>query len=351
MKKSKKKSKKNHTYELNWDDLSTIKPICLELGESLSHIVDESSTVPFYNLRKKLSEELGFLIPAVCVKKNLDLAPNEYVILIKNICAGIGEIYPKNNLAINPGLDLDDLEGIKVFEPSYELDAIWIEPSHKEKAQQMGYTVVSTDIVLATHLKKLLQSYSHLLLGYDEVKTLLDRLAHDSPVLVHNLVSEFVSIRIIFRVLRSLLFESIPIRDFKTIVEALVDASDKPLDSQEMVSLVRIALGSFIVQHIAGNKNELSVITLAPELEEFLVEESIPPNVAERLINALKESTENQRQNGTAGILLVSAPIRFYLMRFVKHTIPFLHVLSYSEVPQYMQLKIVSVVSVPISDE
>ena len=212
--------------------------------------------------------------------------------------------------------------------------------------------MVDANTVIATHLSQLLNENAPQLLGHEEAQQLLDRLATSAPKLVEDLVPKLLPLSTVVKVLQSLLNESIPVRDFKTIVESLAEYAPMTQDAGILTAHVRVALGRFIVQHINGLGNELSVITLEPSLEQLLHQSiqmsedggGIEPGLAERIHQSLLESAQTQEMNGSPAILLVSAQVRGMLMRFVKHSIPNMHVLAYNEVPDNMQIKIVSTV-------
>ncbi len=342
--------------ELSWDDVMPIDSIGLEVGYRLIPMVDKSQGGQLMSrikgVRKKLSQDLGFLIPPVHIRDNLDLAPNVYRIALMGVSVGEAEVHPEHDMAINPGQVFGEINGIKTQDPAFGLPATWIEQSEKENAQTLGYTVVDSNTVIATHLSQLLNENATQLLGHEEVQQLLDRLAVSSPKLIEDLVPKILPLSTVVKVLQNLLNESIPVRDFKTIIESLAEYASQTQDVGILTAQVRIALGRFIVQHINGLGNELSVITLEPSLEQLLHQSiqmsedggGIEPGLAERIHQSLTKSAQTQEMNGLPAILLVSAQVRLMLMRFVKHSIPNMHVLAYNEVPDNMQIKIVSTV-------
>jgi len=342
--------------ELSWDDVMPVDSIGLEVGYRLIPMVDKSQGGQLMSrikgVRKKLSQDLGFLIPPVHIRDNLDLAPNVYRIALMGVSVGEAEVHPEHDMAINPGQVFGEIDGIKTKDPAFGLPATWIEQDAKDNAQTLGYTVVDANTVIATHLSQLLNENATQLLGHEEVQQLLDRLATSAPKLVEDLVPKILPLSTLVKVLQNLLNESIPIRDFKTIIESLAEYASQTQDAGILTAQVRVALGRFIVQHINGLGNELSVITLEPSLEQLLHQSiqmseeggGIEPGLADRIHQSLTESAQTQEMNGSPAILLVSAQVRLMLMRFVKHSIPNMHVLAYNEVPDNMQIKIVSTV-------
>ncbi len=342
--------------ELSWDDVMPIDSIGLEVGYRLIPMVDKSQGGQLMSrikgVRKKLSQDLGFLIPPVHIRDNLDLAPNVYRIALMGVSVGEAEVHPEHDMAINPGQVFGEIDGIKTKDPAFGLPATWIEQNAKENAQTLGYTVVDANTVIATHLSQLLNENATQLLGHEEVQQLLDRLATSAPKLVEDLVPKILPLSTLVKVLQNLLNEAIPVRDFKTIIEAMAEYASQTQDAGILTAQVRVALGRFIVQHINGLANELSVITLEPSLEQLLLQSlqmsedggGIEPGLAERIHQSLTESAQTQEMNGSPAILLVSSQVRLMMMRFVKHSIPNMHVLAYNEVPDSMQIKIVSTV-------
>jgi flagellar biosynthesis protein FlhA len=343
--------------ELSWDDVPQVDPIGLEVGYRLIPLVDKSQggelMARIKGVRKKLSQELGFLIPAVHIRDNLDLTPTAYRISLMGVTVSETEIYPDREMAINPGQVFGELQGIAAKDPAFGLDAVWIEPGQRDQAQSLGYTVVDPNTVVATHLSQILQSHSHELLGHEEVQKILDQLAKSAPKLVEDLVPKILPLGSVVKVLQNLLAEGIPVRDMRTIAETLAENAPQSQNGGFLTGQVRVALGRMIIQQINGLKPDLEVITLAPDLEQILLQSvqaseeggaGIEPGLAERLHNGLAESARNLEVAGKPAVLLISPPLRELLSRFVRHTIPGLHVLSYSEVPDDKQLKIVATV-------
>ncbi len=346
--------------ELSWDDVTPLDAIGLEVGYRLIPMVDKNQGGQLMSrikgVRKKLSQELGFLIPAVHIRDNLELSPTGYRITLLGVTLGDAEIHPEKDLAINPGQVFGTLQGIETTDPAFGLDAIWIDNSQRDQAQTLGYTVVDANTVVATHLSQLLQSHANELLGHEEVQQLLDLLSKSAPKLVENLIPDVLTLGVVVRVLQNLLEENIPIRDIRTIAETLAEHGAKSQDADILTGLVRIALGRLIVQQINGMEHELPVITLDPGLEQLLHQSmqsadgmggGVEPGLAERLHSALHESAQKQELAGQPTILLVSATLRTMLARFVRHTISNLNVLSYNEIPTDKQIKIVATVGQP----
>ncbi|AEE22256.1 flagellar biosynthesis protein FlhA [Glaciecola sp. 4H-3-7+YE-5] len=341
--------------ELGWDDVQHVDTIGLEVGYRLIPLVDKSQggelLTRIKGVRKKLSQELGFLIPPVHIRDNLDLSPNNYTISMLGVSVGEAEISHDDELAINPGQVFGKLDGTVTKDPAFGLDAVWIRSNQREHAQTLGYTVVDSATVVATHLSQLLTNNAYQLLGHEEVQQLLDMLAKQSPKLVEGLVPDILSLSTVVKVLQTLLYEGVPIRDLRTIVQTLCEYGPKSQDPDVLVSALRIALKRLIIQEINGGQAELPVITLAPELEQMLHQSlqagggdgaGIEPGLAERLQKSLNDASQQQELAGEPAVLLTSGMLRPVLSRFLKHAVQGLHVLSYQEIPDDKQIKIVS---------
>ncbi|MGL4516226.1 MAG: flagellar biosynthesis protein FlhA [Shewanella sp.] len=343
--------------ELSWDDVHHVDTIGLEVGYRLIPLVDKSQGGELLSrikgVRKKLSQELGFLVPSVHIRDNLDLSPNAYRISLMGVVVGEADIRHDCELAINPGQVYGKLDGIETRDPAFGLEAVWIAPELREHAQTLGYTVVDAATVVATHISQLLTNNAAKLLGYEEVQQLLDMLAKYSPKLVDGFIPDVMSLGHVVKVMQNLLNEGVSVRDLRTIVQTLLEYGPKSNDTEVLTAAVRIALKRMIVQEISGPEPEIPVITLAPELEQMLHQSmqatggdgpNIEPGLAERMQKSLADAAQRQEMVGQPAILLTSGMLRATLSRFVKHTIPNLRVISYQEIPDEKQIRIVSAV-------
>ena len=341
--------------DISWDDMQSVDKIGLEVGYKLIPLVDRKQNGQLMGrikgVRKKLSQELGFLIQPVHIKDNLDLNPNSYRITLLGVNEGEGEIYPDRELAINPGSSSNELKGIKTTDPAFGMDAVWIEANQKDYAQSNGYTVVDPATVIATHINKILRDHASAMLGYDEVQMLLDNLAEQSPKLVEDLVPKALPIGTITKVLQNLLQEGVSIRDIRTISETLLDAANTSQDADALTGTVRVALRRMIVQSINGMRPELSVFTIDSKLEQLLQKSiqgnsdgflMIEPGLAEKLQNGVKESAQKLQAIGLPAVLVVSKGLRTMLSRLFSNTVSDLHVIAYEEIPESKQIKIVA---------
>ncbi|WP_339338785.1 flagellar biosynthesis protein FlhA [uncultured Oceanicoccus sp.] len=347
--------------EIGWDDVQPVDAIGLEVGYRLIPMVDKAQGGELLSrikgIRKKLSQDVGFLIPSVHIRDNLDLTPTAYRITLTGVTAGEAEIYPDRELAINPGQVFGKLEGIATVDPAFGLEAIWIDPAQNDQAQTLGYTVVDASTVVATHINQLLLKHTHELFGHDEVQQMLDMLAKHSPKLVEQLAPEIVPTNVLLVVMKNLLMEQVPVRDFRTIAAAVSANANLSQDLGALTGAVRVALRRSIVQSIYGNDAVLPAIALDPAMEQLLLKSVqqtqqsgitddiiLEPGLAERLQSALAEASQKQEIAGKPSVLLVSAPLRNVLVKFIRYSAVEMHVLSYGEIPDDKQITIESTV-------
>jgi len=342
--------------ELSWDDVEAVDLIGLEVGYRLIPLVDRNQGGELMGrikgVRKKLSEDLGFLIQAVHIRDNLELGPNSYRITILGAPVGESEVFPDREMAINPGQVTGSMPGSATKDPAFGLDAIWIDKSRRDQAQAQGYTVVDASSVIATHLSHLLQSHAHELLGHEEVQQLLNRLGKTAPKLIEDLVPKLLPMSVVVKVLQYLLLERVPIRNLRTICEALSELAPKTQDPVALVAAVRVALGRTIVQSIGGLRQELPVITLDPALEQVLQDSMVggdaspgfEPGLADRIQQALGDSARRQDAAGEPAVLLVAPKIRPWIARLMRHSTPSLAVLAYNEIPENRRIRVIAAV-------
>jgi len=343
--------------ELSWEDVRPVDLIGLEIGFRLVPLVDKAQggelLARIRGVRRKLSQELGFLVPAVHIRDNLELAPTAYRISLGGVSIAEGVIHPDRELALNPGRVFGKPPGIETRDPAFGMEAIWIEPGKREHAQTLGYTVVDPSTVIATHLSSVIGAHAYELLGHEEVQQLLNGLAKSAPRLVEDLVPKTLPLGAVVRVLQGLLAERVPIRNLRAIVETLAEHAPRTQDPALLQAQVRIALGRQIVQDIAGNGAELPVMTLEPELEQLLQGaaatqaaggSALEPGLAERLQGRLAECTTRQETSGEPAVLMVAPQLRPMLARFTRASVPGLHVLAWNEVPDNRRIRLIAAI-------
>jgi len=344
------------TRELSWEDVEPVDLIGLEVGYRLIPLVDKAQGGELMGrikgVRRKLSEELGFLIQPVHIRDNLELPPTAYRITVLGVPVGEAEVFPDRDLAINPGQVSGPIAGLETRDPAFGLEAVWVEKPRREQAQTLGYTVVDAGTVIATHLSHLLQQHAHELLGHEDVQQLLDRLQRSAPKLVEDLVPKVLPLSVVVKVLQNLLAERVPIRNLRTICETLAEHGPRSQDPQQLTAAVRIALGRSIVQNIAGLRQELPVITLDPKLEQVLQDSmqggeagpGFEPGLADRMQQSLADSARRQEMSGEPAVLLVAPRLRPWIARLTRHSVPGLNVLAYNEIPENRRIRVIAAV-------
>jgi flagellar biosynthesis protein FlhA len=342
--------------ELSWDDVRPVDVVGLEVGYRLVPLVDRTKggdlLARIRGIRRKLTQELGFLVQPVHIRDNLELGPNSYRIRLAGVAIGESIVHPDRELAINPGRVFGPLNGITARDPAFGMEAVWIEPGLREHAQSLGYTVVDAATVIATHLSHLIQSHAHELFGHEEAEQLMKNLAKTSPKLVDELIPKVLPLATVVRVMQGLLAERVPIRNVRAIVEALAEAGPRTQDTQQLIAQVRVALGRQIVQDIVGLAEELPVITLEPDLERLLSNglanpassPGLEPGLADRLQRGLQEAALRQERGGEPAVLLTPPALRAALARFFRVSVPGLHVLAWNELPDNRKVRMVTAV-------
>jgi flagellar biosynthesis protein FlhA len=340
--------------EASWEDVAQVDVLGLEVGYRLISLVDKAQDGDLLRrikgIRKKFTQDMGFLPPAVHIRDNLDLRPNGYRITLKGAEIGSGEAYPNLFLAINPGNVTGVLPGNQTKDPAFGLPAVWVEAAVREQAQAMGYTVVDAGTVVATHMSHLINVHAAELLGRQELQQLLDHLGKIAPKLTEDLIPKLLSLATVQKVMQNLLDEGMHIRDMRTILETLAEHAPQTQDATVLTGLVRVALGAAIVQQFYPSAQELQVIGMDKELEYVLAQalqaggSAIEPSLANTLLREARNATQSQEQLGLPTVLLVPGHIRDLLSRFLKRSLPQLKVISQEEVPGFKTVRFTSMV-------
>lgn len=353
--------------EATWKDVVPIDTLGLEVGYRLVPLVDQAQGGELLKrirgIRKKFAQEIGFLSPTVHIRDNLELKPSAYTISLKGVVMGRGEAFAGQYLAIDPGMVTGKLEGVATIDPAFGLPAIWIDGSKRETAQTMGYTVVDAGTVIATHLNHLITTHAAELLGRNEMQQLLDHLGKEAPKLMEDFVPKVLSVSTFQKVLQNLLSEGVHIRDMRTIIEALSEHIAQTQDANELTGFVRVALGRAIVQQLFPGTDELAVMSLDMKLERLLTQAlngsgngngngsgggaegvALEPGLADTILSQAELACRHQEQLGITPVLLVPAPLRQLLARFLRRALPQLRVLSHSEIPETKTIKVTSLV-------
>lgn len=301
-------------------------------------------------LRKQFAETMGFLLPPIHIRDNLQLRPNEYAVMLKGVELSKSEVLPAHVLAIDPGTaQRGVIQGVATKEPAFGLPALWVPEAMREQAQMAGYTVVDASSAIATHLSEIIKRHGHELLGRQEVQALLDETAKAHPRLVEELIPTLLSLGAVVRILGNLLREGIPIRDLRSILEAIADHAMSTKDPELLTEMARQALSRTITRQHQAPDGTLPVITLDPRLDRSLNEQvaalpqggmlNLDPGTSQRLLAALKQAAERVAAQGQQPVVLCSPALRRHIRRLtdrILHTVP---VLGLNEIDAMVQLQ------------
>jgi len=343
--------------QIGWDEVSDGAALGLELGYGLVGLVDERKGAPLMaritGIRRQLSRELGFVVPLVRVRDNLALGPNSYRITISGVVMGEDECWPDDLLALDSGELINTVEGRLAKDPTFGLDAVWIRPEQRGDAIVAGYTVVDGATVIATHLNQLIIQSAADLFGMDEMQKLLDALKESAPQLVQGLTPAPLSLAQLAAAARALLAEGVPLKDFRRIAEALVDASRETVDTGPLVEAVRARIGALIVQTVVPVRMPLPVVTFDAELEGLLAQairvgpnaqHPFEPALAQRIISAVSEAAAPLVATATRFALVTSPIARRAVARLIRPHLPETPVLSFLEIPDGKPVEVMAIV-------
>jgi flagellar biosynthesis protein FlhA len=345
-----------------FDPTSWVAPVDfleLEVGYGLVPLVDERQNGDLLkrmtHLRRQFAQDMGFVVPPIHIRDNLQLRQGEYAIVVKGVRIAGGELFVDSMLAIDPGTTSGKIEGIDTVEPAYGLPARWITEDKREKAQLMGYTVVDNSTTIATHLSEVIKQHAHDLLGRQELQKLLERLKETHAKLVEDMNTDNLSIGLLLRVMKNLLREGIPVRDLPTILESLLDSGAKTRDTDLLTERVREALAPTITQAFS-QEGKLRVLVLDPELDEALarslikteegVQITLDPKKALSMINVLQEQCEKLMGDGIQPVVLTSPSVRLYFRKLIERQIQNCAVISHSEVTTLSKLESLGVIKI-----
>jgi flagellar biosynthesis protein FlhA len=336
----------------------------LEVGFELVPLVDPGTgpapaggdlVTRIQTLRRQLAQEMGFIVPPIHIRDNLQLRPGEYVIVLKGVEIARGDIRSGCNLAINPGTAIVPVTGVPTKEPAFGLDAVWIGPAERERAQLAGWTVVDAGTVIVTHLTEVIRRHAHELLGRQEVQQLLDSVAKVRPKTVEELVPQHLTVGGVQKVLQNLLREGVSIRDLGSILETLGDWAPRTKDPDVLTEQARQALGRAITRRFVGPDGSLAVVTLAANVERTLLEAlqrsdeggllALEPGFAQRLLQRLAGWVERFATQGASPVVLCSSGLRLHLRRFVERALPSLALLAPEEISAQVRLRSLGVVT------
>lgn len=328
----------------NVESLLRIEPLAIEVGLGLVKIVDSSQggalLTRIAGVRRQLAQELGFVLPPVRVTDNLQLKPREYVVLLKGVEIARFELYADSVLAIKAGHANGVIDGVPCKEPAFGLEGLWVPQEQSDKARLLGYTVVDSANVVATHLTELIRRHSHELFTRQDADGLLQRIKDENPKLIEDLVPQMMSLSIVQKVLQNLLRERVSIRDAVSILEALSEAGSATKNPTLLTEYVRQALGRSVVQPYLDEKGDLPAYLLGPTLEQLLQAGVEHNEQGSRLTMdpaALGEAARQIKKavgelHGPAA-LVCSSSVRFAVRQLLESDMPLLAAISHAEVP------------------
>ncbi len=346
--------------EENYEKMLSVDLLEMEVGYGLIPLVDTAQNGELLprikSIRRQFALDMGFIVPPVHIKDNLQLKPNEYAIVLKGVKIGGGELLPGHFLAMNPGTATEVIKGVNTVEPAFGLPAVWISEDKKERAQISGYTVVDNTTVVATHLSELIKRHGHELLGRQETQNLLDNLAHDYPKLVEELVPNLLSLGVIMRVLQNLLREGVSVRDLRTILETLADWAPVVHDPDQLTEHVRAVMARSISNNYSEDGQVLEVMTFDRKVENMIQEAlhttdhgaylALEPGFAQALINSLNKTL--QKVTAATPVLLCTPTIRLHVKRLTERYLPNLAIISHNEIAPHMKVRSIGTVTVDV---
>ena len=343
--------------KIAWDEVTETMQVNLDIGYGLVPLVDERRGAPLMaritGVRRQLSKELGFVVPQCRVRDDINLAPYTYRLVVGGVCVGEDQVSPDEMLALDTGTAVGSLQGKTAKDPTFGLDATWIQPGDADAATGQGFLVVDAGTVMATHLNHALASNAADLLGADEVQSLLDGLKERSPQLVAALSPQPLPLTTLTTVLRGLLSEGVPLKEFRRIASAIATAAQRTLDADEIVELVRPALGGLIVGKLCGVREPLRVMTLEGSLEALLGQAMrgdaqrrhvIEPDLGRRIVDALQQAAQPLIAEAKPFALVVQPAIRVAIRKLVRTVLPDTPVMSFFEVPEDKAVEVVAVI-------
>ncbi|NTW58593.1 MAG: flagellar biosynthesis protein FlhA [Nitrospirae bacterium] len=322
-----------------------LEPLTFELGYGLIPMVESGKTELLSKvkaMRRQLATDLGFVVPSIHIKDNLQLRPHEYALMIRGIEVARGELMMGHYLAVPSG-DVQPIDGIPTKEPAFGMPAFWINARDVEQAQAKGYMVVDPATTIVTHLTEVIKSHAWELLTRSEVQTLLDSVSKSYPKLVDELIPSVLTLGGIQRVLQNLLKERVPINDLVTILETLLDHAPQTKDAELLTEYVRQSLARFITRQHVASDGGVHVMTLDPRFERALLQAmeaggAISPDIVTRLMRVIESAVTGSKMKGLQPIILCSAQARRFLRKIVERFLPSVAVLSNAELSSTVRL-------------
>ncbi|SFM31984.1 flagellar biosynthesis protein FlhA [Gracilibacillus orientalis] len=340
--------------------LINMDPIEFEFGYGLIPLADSNQGGDLLDrvvmIRRQLVIELGLVIPVVRIRDNIQLNPNEYRLKIKGNEVARGELLLDHYLAMSPGIEDDELDGIDTVEPAFGLPAKWITEEARDDAEMSGYTVVDPPSVVSTHITELIKRYAHQLIGRQETQQLIDHLKESNPILVEEVTPEPLGVGDVQKVLAKLLRENVSVKNLPVIFETLADFAKMTTDTDLLTEYVRQSLSIQITSDIVQGKQQLKVITVSGEVEKLIAEHiqqteygsylAMDPDTQQQVIHSVSENVENMSLQEETPVILCSPTIRMYFKQLLDRFYPHVVVLSYNEIEPTAEIQSIGVVNV-----
>ena len=343
--------------EASWEDLKPVDAIALEIGYRLIPLVDTSSDGDLLRrvraIRRKFTQDVGFLPPTIHIRDNLEIGANQYRVLINGVVVAESEAQPKHFLAIDPGNVTMKLPGTAGVDPAFGLPAYWIDSKYREQAKLSGYTVVDAATVVATHVSHLLLGNAAKLFGRTELQELVNHFSKTQPKLMEELTPKLIPMNTLQRVLQNLLDENVHLRDMRSIIDTLLEWAPRTQLATDLTAAVRVALSPSIVQYLASGQDELGVMVLDPNLERILVQSNqnatadtwvIEPGLADTLTQRCAQEAGKMEAQGMNAVLLVPDRMRYPLARMLRRASATMSILAHSEIPEARKISVRAVI-------
>lgn len=337
-----------------------VDPLELEIGYGLITLVDEEKGGDLFsrigNIRKQIALELGFIVPPIRIRDNLQLEPNQYVIKIRGNVIARGELLMDRLLAINPGTVTEEVDGLVTEDPAFKLPAVWILPGLKEQSEILGYTVVEPISVIITHLSEVIKNNSDKLISKQETKNMLDNLKKDYPAIIEDISYEVLPLSSIQKVLQNLLKEGIPIRNLVSIIESMTEYSKATKNIDVLTEYVRHSLSETISSLYSDDNNMIHTFAIDSKIEQYITNSlqsqnqnmptlGLSPDLMKVLLKSLSRCVEKSKIAGYRPIVITAATVRLYFYRLIHGAFPNVVVLSFTELPPECEIEIIDKIS------
>ena len=342
------------------EKLLFVERLGIEIGYNLIQLADQSLTGGILDriniLRKELAKELGFIVPPIRLRDNLQLESNKYAIKIKGQEIATGELYPGYFLALDPGSVTVELDGIKAVDPTYGMAGVWVTEDQKEHAESVGYTLVDAVSVLITHLSEIIKTHGHEIISREDVQKLIDNVNSENPAVVKEVIPALLSLGGVHEVLKNLLRERVSIRDLVTMLETIGDHAGTCKDPELLTEYVRQSISRTVCQKFVTKENKLFIVSVDPVLDQKIANSvhktetgsflALEPELAQKFVDEIMTTVKESISMSYEAVILSSSNTRMHIRKLIENLLPTVPVLSYKEVPFGIQIESVGIVNV-----